>query len=123
MIERFNLDFAKQEVGLNQKSSIFQNYEKGKKALENILNSLGLISSNNPLVQSINQHLGLLASSSEEETTQKYKSFRTLYTLQNYYVRKYIKEKTIGVDTQDSLKKLKIIQSTLANISQFNGKG
>lgn len=123
MIERYNLEFAKQEVGLNHKSNIFQSYERGKHALKNILNSFGLISSNNPLVESYNQHIGLLANSSEGETNQKFQAYKSIYILQNYYVRKFVKEKTTGVDTQDSEKKMKILQSTLANISEFNGKG
>jgi hypothetical protein len=70
-----------------------------------------------------NQHLGLLANSSQEESRMKSDTFKFLYILQNHYVKKFLKEKSIGVDSKASERKIKILQSTLANISSSNGKG
>jgi hypothetical protein len=123
MIKRFDLYFAREELGFNENSEIYTNYVKGKKALEDILNHLGLSSSSDPMIELWNQHLGLLSHSSHQEMNQKFGSYRTLYLLQNQYARKYLKEKTVGVDPEMSLKKMRILQSAIANISPFNGKG
>lgn len=123
MIKRFDLDFAKEEVGFSENSEIFKLYNKGKKALEELLSHLGLSCTSDPMIELWNQHLGLLSHSSKQEMNQKFESFRILYLLQNHYVRKYLKEKTIGLDAASSEKKMRILQSALANISPFNGKG
>lgn len=123
MISRFDLAFAQEELGYDKQNEIFKVILKGKEALEKILNNLGLSPSSPPMIETFNQHLGLVSTSSSEERQQKLSAYRNLYKIQNYYARKMIKEKTIGVDFQESEKKMKILQSTLANISPFNGKG
>ena len=123
MISRFDLAFAQEELGYDKQNEIFKVILRGKEALEKILNNLGLSPNSPPMIETFNQHLGLISTSSSEERQQKLSAYRNLYKIQNYYARKLIKEKTIGVDFQESEKKMKILQSTIANISPFNGKG
>jgi hypothetical protein len=123
MCKRFDLDFAREEVGFKEDNSVYRRYVKGKKALEEILNHLGLGPDSDPMMAIWNQHLGLVSHSSYNESLSKFEAFRFLYLLQNHYVRKYVKDKNIGVDAEPSLRKLRILQSALANISPFNGKG
>jgi hypothetical protein len=126
MIKKFDLEFAKESVNrIDNKESgeVFEIYYKGYRALCNILNHLGLGKESDPVIEMWNQHLGLLANSSEEESRMKSDTFKFLYVLQNHYGKKYLKEKNIGVDSKGSERKLKILQSTLANISSSNGKG
>lgn len=123
LLKRFDLEFAKSEVGMDEKNQVFQAYLKGRDGLEKILNNIGLSTSSTPIVQIYNQHLGLLTTSSQEEANQKFEAYRMLYSLQNYYVRRYLKDLKMEKDTSENKKKFQIIQSALANISTFNGKG
>jgi hypothetical protein len=123
MLKRFDLEFASEELGFKDSNLIFKKYVKGKGALEDVLSHLGLGNTSDPMISLWNQHLGLLAYSSNREMNQKFEAFRFLYKLQNFYARKFIKEKNIGVEASCWEKKLRILQSALANISPFNGKG
>lgn len=123
MISRFDLEFAQEELGLDKNNEVFKTIFKGKEALEKILNNLGLSPNSPPMLEIFNQHLGLVSNSSIEEQKQKLLAYRTLYKFQNYFARKMEKEKTIGIDFKESQTKMRILQSTLANISPFNGKG
>lgn len=123
MLKRFDLDFARDNLNIDENSQVFKNYKKGKNALAKILNHLGLSENCEPLEEIWNQHLGLVARSSYEEMMQKFQAFRLMYLLQNHHVKKYLKEKTIGIDSSETEKKIKILQSALANISSSNGKG
>ena len=71
------------------------------------------------------QHLGLIDGSKIEEVENKERSYKMMYKLQNYQVNKYLKEKKIGLEEDSSIseRKIKILQSGLSNVSQFNGKG
>jgi DNA-binding ferritin-like protein (Dps family) len=125
MLKRFDLEFAQFEVGFEESNGVFQNLVKGRNALEKIMNNIGLSKSSTAAVNIYNQHLGLLTNSSTEETEQKFDAYRMLYLMQNYFVRKYLREVKIGNEEGKLMaqKKMRILQSTLANISTFNGKG
>ena len=125
MLKRYDLEFAKCEVGLDETNKAFQSYVRGRNALEKILNNIGLSTTSTPIKQIYNQHLGLLTNSSNEETMQKFEAYRMMYLIQNFYLRKYLRDQKTGneVSGRISLKKMRILQSTLANISTFNGKG
>jgi hypothetical protein len=125
MLKRSDLEFARSEVGLDQNNPVFINYMKGRNALEKILINIGLDTSSTNTTHIYNQHLGLLTLSSKEENNQKFDAYRMLFILQNYYLRKYLKFKKLDNEeiSNSSLKKMKILQSALANISSFNGKG
>ncbi len=132
MMRVFDLQFAKEQLGFDNSHisthrddscSILSHYEKGKNALKDILNHFGMSNSSDPMIEIWNQHLGLLANSSMYEMRQKKEACRMLYLLQNHYVKTYLKEKTLGNDTSGSIKRVKILQSALANVSQYNGKG
>lgn len=123
MIRRFDLEFAIREVGIDVNNKYFHDIVKGRKALEEILIKLGIGPNSTPVNGIYNQHLGLLEDSSTEEVKQKENAFRMAFVLQNYQVKKFLREKKIGLDSSESEYKIKILQSALSNISQFNGKG
>jgi len=123
MVKRFDLEFAIQEVGVDASNKYFQDISKGKKALEEILIKLGLGPESSPLNGIYNQHLGLTEDANAEESFQKERAYKMAFMLQNYQVKKYLKEKKIGLDFNESEYKIKILQSALSNVSQFNGKG
>lgn len=70
-----------------------------------------------------NQHLGLLDSSRTNELNYKETAYKNVFKLQNYQVKKYLKFKNIDINTSEIETKIKLLQSGLSNISQFNGKG
>jgi len=123
MVKRFDLEFAIQEVGIDFNNKYFQDIMRGKKALEEILNKLGIGPNATPLIAIYNQHLGLTEDAKIEESLQKESAYKMTFVLQIYQVNKYLKEKKIGLDSEESEFKIKILQSALSNISQFNGKG
>jgi hypothetical protein len=125
MIKRFDIELAIQELGLDSENEYIKQLIKGKNALEVILNKLGLGKKSTPVISMYSQHLGLVDGSKLEEVDNKEKSFKMMYKLQNYQVNKYLKEMNIGLleDSKITERKIKIIQSGLSNVSQFNGKG
>ena len=125
MIKRFDIEFAKAEIGLDENNPALQAMTKGRNELVKILENVGLGANSTPIIQIYNQHLGLLTNSSAEETQQKFNAYRMVFTLQNYYVRKYLRDQQIGNhrDADEAKYKLQILQSALANISTYNGKG
>lgn len=123
MIKRFNLEFAKDEIGVDTDSISYKAYYEGKKSLEKILNFLGVGQDCIPLTEIWNQHLGISKESSIEESKQKENSMIMFVKIQNFFVKKYLKDEMIGLNSEESLYKLRIMQSGLANISPSNGKG
>lgn len=125
MLKRFDVEFAIQELGVDSQDKYVKDILKGKKALEGILDKLGLGVNSSPVISMYSQHLGLIDGSKLEEVDNKERSYKMMYMLQNYQVNKYLKEKKIGLDedAEKSERKIKIIQSGLSNVSQFNGKG
>ena len=95
MVKRFDLEFAIQEVGADVNNKYFQEILNGKKALEEILNKLGIGPNSTPLNAIYNQHLGLTEDAKIEESLQKEKAYKNTFMLQNYQVKKYLKEKKI----------------------------
>ena len=103
MIKRFDLDFAKDEIGVDTENIFYKALYEGKKALENILNFLGVGQDCIPLAEIWNQHLGLSKESSIEESNQKEKTLKMFIKLQNYYAKKYLKDEMIGLNSEENL--------------------
>ena len=125
MLKRFDLELSIQELGIDSENKYIKDLIKGKKALEDILNKLGLGVNSSPVISMYSQHLGLIDGSKIEEVENKERSYKMMYKLQNYQVNKYLKEKKIGLEEESKIseRKIKILQSGLSNNSQFNGKG
>jgi hypothetical protein len=64
MVKRFDLDFAKLELGVDQNNPFFIHMMEGKKALSKILSYLGLGPDSPPMSQIWKEHLGLFSLSS-----------------------------------------------------------
>ena len=128
MIKRFDLEFAVCEVGMDAENEVFKSYVSGKKALERILNYIGLNIDTLPVQQMWKEHLGLQSTSTNKELEMKEKIFRNMVRFQNYQAKKYNREQILYQETEDqndnlSLKKMRMFQCILANITSFNGKG
>ncbi|CAK56127.1 unnamed protein product (macronuclear) [Paramecium tetraurelia] len=123
MVRRCNLDFAKQEVGLDSSNPCYQAMEKGRAALIAILDQLGLGNHSTPMIAIWKQHLGCQLQSMEAETDQKFKTFMTLNKLQLYQAKKIVKHGILETDGFSNQRKLRLLQSTLANMTSFAGKG
>ncbi|CAD8047946.1 unnamed protein product [Paramecium sonneborni] len=123
MVRRCDLDFAKQEVGLDSSNSCFLAMQKGKAALITILDQLGLGNSSTPMNAIWKQHLGCSLQSMKTETNQKFKTFMTLNKLQLYQAKKIVKHGILETDGQANQRKLRLLQATLANLTSFTGKG
>ena len=125
MIRRFDLDFAAENILLDEKNEYFKAYKSGYDSLKKILSSLGLGADWFPVGKIISEHLGLSNDSSNDEVLQKEKAYKYIYKLQSYQALKLLERKN-NPDSGDYLEneyKLKQLQSALANISPFNGKG
>jgi len=124
MIRRYNLDFAAENILLDQNNKYFKVYKNGYNALKQILSSLGLGVDSFPIGEIYSEHLGLSNDSSHDEMSQKEKSYKYIYKLQSYQALKYLENKNlVEGGNQEHLYKLNQLQSALANISPFNGKG
>ncbi|CAD8127197.1 unnamed protein product [Paramecium sonneborni] len=123
MARRCDLDFAKQEVGLDSSNPYFQAMQKGRAALIKILDQLGLGDNSTPMIAIWKQHLGCQLQSMNMEVKQKFSTFRTLNELQLYQAKKMVKHGILETDIVASQRKLRILQSTLANMTSFAGKG
>ena len=106
MVRRFDLEFAKQEIGLDSNSVIFQHYLKGKEALTKILENLGLGPNSMPMVEIWKQHLGLHALSTEQEVKHKQKVLKSFNRLQIHFVRQQVKDQILSIENSNSLRKM-----------------
>lgn len=123
MLRRLDASIGIKELGIDTNNKYYNDYIQGRNSLERILNNLGMGPFSTPIQKIYNQHLGVLQDSKIEESNQKQEAFNNCYVLQNYQVKKYLKEKKIGIDFLETENKIKILQSALSNVSQFNGKG
>jgi len=124
MIKRFNLEFAAKYALMDKNNKYFEIYKKGYDSLKNLLTQLGLGLDSFPIGEIYSEHLGLSSDSSNDEVHQKEQAYHYIYKLQNYQIGKYLELKKLNDDRYiDAEYKVKILQSILANISQFNGKG
>lgn len=124
MIRRYNLEFAADYAKMDTNNKYYEVYLKGYSALKNILTHLGLGLDSFPVGEIYSEHLGLSCDSSLDEVHQKEKAYHYLYKLQNYQIGKYLElKRNNNKDYLEAEYKTKLLQSVLANISQFNGKG
>ena len=123
MVRRFNLEFAANYAGMDTNNKYFEVYQKGYNALNKILTRLGLGLDSYPINQIYSEHLGLSKDSSHDELKQKEAAYHYIYKLQNFQIGKYLDLKKNNLDYNEAEYKVKLLQSILANISQFNGKG
>jgi hypothetical protein len=127
MCKRFDLELAVSEVGLDYNNPTFLTYQKGKEALMRILNYCGINEKSVPMDELWKQHLGLQGTSSTEEVLQKEVLFKTIVKLQNYHVKEFLREQILDSTAKDqeslNLRKLRILQSALANMTSYTGKG
>jgi hypothetical protein len=125
MCKRFNLELAVSEVGLNDYNPTLQAYKKGKEALLRILHYCGISEKSIPMDELWKQHLGLQGTSSREELVQKESLFKFMVRLQNYQVKEYLREQILEPTDNESanLRKVRTLQSALANVTSYTGKG
>ena len=132
MVQRYDLEFAVNEVGIDTNNEIYKSYVRGKKALEKILNYIGISKLSLPANQMWKEHLGLQSTSTDKELIMKENCFRNLIRFQNYQVKKYVREQILNSESDNSkngegesasLRKLRTFQCILANITSFHGKG
>ncbi len=124
MVRRFNIDFAAQYAMMDKNNKYFEVYRKGYQALKGILTQLGLGLDSFPIGEIYSEHLGLSSDSSVDEVMQKEQAYHYIYKLQNYQIGKFLELKRNNDFTYAEAEyKVKLLQSILANISQFNGKG
>ncbi len=124
MIRRFNLDFAANYAMMDRNNKYFEVYIKGYQALKKILTTIGLGIDSYPINQIYSEHLGLSSISSVNEVNQKEAAYHYIYKLQNFQICKYLElKKNNDKEYINAEYKVKLLQSILANTSQFNGKG
>lgn len=127
MIKRYDLEFAASEVGIDSNSEVFKEYQRGKIALERILNYIGLNQKSLPVCQLWKEHIGLQSSSTQQETVFREELLKGLVKFQNYQARKFVREQilhNVNMDDEiECLRKLRFLQCLLANITSFSGKG
>lgn len=122
LIRRFDLDFASKAAKLDTSNECYRIYQNGSKALEGLLNHLGIGKQSTPISQIYKQHLGLSKEASNDELTLKEWGYKSLYRLQNSQVDTYLSEQSEEKRNLAS-KRIRVLQQTLSNFSQFNGKG
>jgi hypothetical protein len=121
-----DLELAVSEAEMDKNNPTFEKYIKGKEALKRILNYCGINKTCVPMDELWKQHLGLGLTSSSEELLQKELLFKSMIKFQNYHAKEFLREQvldgSLNNDSQ-SLRKLRFLQSALANITSFTGKG
>jgi hypothetical protein len=128
MCRRFDLNLAVSEVGLDDNNITLQAYKNGKEALLRVLHYCGISEKSVPMDELWKQHLGIQGTSSEDEVIQKESLFKFMVRLQNYQVKEYLREQILMNETtngnnESALRKLRTLQSALANLTSYTGKG
>ena len=126
MIMRFDLEFGKNYVGLDTSSVIFENYKRGFDALARICNYCGINKHSVVVKKMMYQHVGLHPTSSAIEYEKRVEFLRTMIKIQNLLVKKYNIERVINQNSTEShelLRRVRYIQTMLANVTSFTGKG
>ena len=126
MLVRFDLQFGQEYVGLDSNSKIMQLYKSGSEALRKICFDCGLNSNAYPIRKMLYQHVGLHSTSNETEYNRRFCYLRLMTQIQNFQVKKYNTEQVINEKSPEAvntLRKVRYIQSMLANVTSFTGKG